>query len=53
MLNIQTDDQCQHPGCKCPRPAADDYCGEYCRDAQQGGMDNDCKCAHQECAAGS
>lgn len=49
MENIQKPDQCQRPGCKCARPASEDYCGEHCRDAQKGGMDNDCGCGHPEC----
>lgn len=49
MENIQKPDQCQHPGCKCPRPSIGDYCSDYCENAQEGGMDNDCKCGHPEC----
>lgn len=50
MERIQTPDQCQHPGCKCPRPSEGDYCSDHCASAQQGGMDNDCKCGHPECS---
>jgi hypothetical protein len=49
MVEIQTEDQCQHPGCKCSRPSTGDYCSEYCRNAQTGGMDNDCRCGHPDC----
>jgi hypothetical protein len=49
MERAQSDDQCQHPGCKCPRPATGDYCSDYCANAQAGGMDNECRCGHPEC----
>ncbi|MDQ3750987.1 MAG: hypothetical protein M3367_18505 [Acidobacteriota bacterium] len=49
MENIQSEDRCQHPGCRCKRPLTDEYCSEYCRNAQKGGMGNDCKCGHPEC----
>lgn len=49
MEKFQTEDQCQHPGCECKRPSTGDYCGEYCRTAQKGGMDEVCRCGHPEC----
>jgi hypothetical protein len=49
MEQIQKADQCQYPGCKCSRPAAGDYCGDVCANAQESGMDNECKCGHPEC----
>jgi hypothetical protein len=50
MENIQTSSQCQHPGCKCSRPASSDYCSDYCENAHKGGMDNECECGHPECS---
>jgi hypothetical protein len=49
MESIQTPNQCQHPGCKCPRPTIGDYCSDHCENAHQDGMDNDCQCGHPEC----
>lgn len=52
MEKLQTEDQCQHPGCECARPSTGDYCGDYCRTAQKGGMDEHCRCGHPECREG-
>lgn len=49
MVSVQTEDQCQHPGCGCARPATGDYCGDHCADAGQGGMQGKCECGHPEC----
>jgi hypothetical protein len=49
MERAQGDDQCQHPGCKCPRPATGDYCSDHCANAQAGGIDDECRCGHPEC----
>jgi hypothetical protein len=49
MERAQGEDQCQHPGCKCPRPSTGDYCGDTCANAQEGGMDEECRCGHPEC----
>ena len=49
MERAQGEDQCQHPGCKCPRPSTGDYCGDACANAQGGGMDEECRCGHPEC----
>ena len=38
MERAQGDDQCQHPGCKCPRPATGDYCSDHCANAQKGDL---------------
>jgi hypothetical protein len=50
MERAQGEDQCQHPGCKCPRPAAGDYCSDHCAGARQNGTDNGCRCGHPECS---
>ncbi|CAA9429928.1 MAG: hypothetical protein AVDCRST_MAG74-3619 [uncultured Pyrinomonadaceae bacterium] len=49
MENIQKENQCQHPGCKCARPSTGDYCSETCANAQKGGMETGCRCGHPEC----
>ncbi|HSK73612.1 MAG TPA: hypothetical protein VK892_18085 [Pyrinomonadaceae bacterium] len=49
MEKYQPEGRCQHPGCECERPATGDYCGEYCRNAQKGGMDEECHCGHPPC----
>lgn len=50
MEQVQTEDQCQHPGCKCPRPSTGDHCSDDCASAGDGGMVDDCGCGHPECA---
>jgi hypothetical protein len=50
MEQAQTQDQRQHPGCRCPPPSTGDYCSDHCATAQTGGMDEECGCGHPECA---
>ena len=50
MEQMQTENQCQHQGCKCLPPSTGEYCSENCENAQKGGMDDECKCGHPECS---
>jgi hypothetical protein len=52
MENIQEQDQCQHPGCKCARPSSGDHCSEQCRIAEEGGSGGECVCGHAEYGSG-
>lgn len=52
MENIQQNDQCQRPGCKCGRPSGGNFCSEQCRTAEEGGSAGECMCGHAECGSG-
>lgn len=51
MENTQTEEQCRHPECHCPKPPSSDYCSEYCESKPTGGLDMVCKCGHPECVS--
>ena len=52
MENIQGQDQCRHPGCKCSASSAGEYCSEECRTAAEGGGGGECACGRAGCGSG-
>jgi hypothetical protein len=40
---------CVKPGCSCSAADHDDFCGEYCADAKDGGAEYACRCGHPPC----
>jgi hypothetical protein len=45
---------CNHAGCRCEVGAGQDYCGDYCEQEPQTGMESrlhTCRCGHEPCGS--
>jgi hypothetical protein len=40
--------KCAHPACRCTAPEDNDYCSQYCDDAQET-LEISCNCGHPGC----
>ena len=47
-MEKQKQDECAHVSCHCQVQGGEDYCSEYCRDAE-GVAVVTCRCGHEPC----